>query len=329
MGGIKTVIQQRYKVLEQLGEGGTATVFLTEDLRLGRKTAVKRLLAGNPFFEREVALLQSLSLPELPVIYDAFTEKSGISYIVMEYVSGIPLSRFMEERGILPDEQLYLWGKQLGEFLQKLHSGTPPVLYRDLKPDNIIVTEEGKLRLVDLGASVSVSGFDMRENCRVGSVGYASPEQWEGVGADPRSDLYSLGMVLRELLEYGEGELVGRRISAFQSVINKCTAYERENRYASAEEFLKAWDKAHKKNGKCFLGKMMLAVAEIVCLIPAAMYTAERAGLFRLFAESFTLELPSLHVIGTLALYATLKICFFAQKKREGMIVEKTIWCRN
>lgn len=260
-----SLLQDRYRILEVLGTGGMSTVYKAQDLRfphVARLCAVKemdnsrldphlrqRALAS---FEREAGLLATLSHPAIPQVYDYFTEGEH-SYLVMEFISGKDLETLLEEMEGFPTEsQVVHWALQICDVLSYLHNHKPhPVVFRDLKPSNIMVDGQGRVRLVDFGiAKVFETGL---RGTMVGTEGYAPPEQYRGI-AGPRGDIYALGATLHHLLTKQDPRLEPpfsfheRPIQAVNplvsdelvAIINQALEYEADRRFASVEEMRRA-----------------------------------------------------------------------------------------
>ncbi|GAC1567527.1 MAG: hypothetical protein NVS3B14_13850 [Ktedonobacteraceae bacterium] len=151
-------------------------------------------------FLREALLLARLSHPAIPTLYDYFFE-DGYWYLVMEYLPGPTLASYMRQYAPLPPLEALNYAMQLCDVLDYLHKQTSPVVFRDLKPSNVILSPEGRLMLVDFGISRYFKEGQINDTTDFGSPGYASPEQYEGTGqTDGRSDLYSLGVMLHEMI---------------------------------------------------------------------------------------------------------------------------------
>ena len=202
-----SIVGGRYEIVDLLGGGGMKQVWLARDRRLsGRSCAVAEMIdsfrsdtartAAATAFRHEAELLASLSSEHIPQVYDSFSEGSA-HYLVMEYVRGETLDQKLKTVGRLSEESATSVALQIAETLQYLHSCNPPVIYRDLKPSNVILKPSGHLMLVDFGiarhfrAPTTVT--------MVGTPGYAAPEQWKGK-AEPRSDVYALGALLHQML---------------------------------------------------------------------------------------------------------------------------------
>ena len=211
------LLQGRYHILRQLGQGGMGAVYLAEDARLGRQCAVKENLAdpnANPQvlaqmrqqFQVEARILAGLDHPNLTKVYDFFQD-GGNEYIVMDYVEGDNLATLLQRQGgPLPERPVLLWADQVLYALEDLHGQQPrPIIHRDIKPANIILTPKGRIKLVDFGL---VKLFDPSNPSTatsmkgMGTPEYAPLEQYgKGMGhTDARSDIYSLGATLYHLL---------------------------------------------------------------------------------------------------------------------------------
>lgn len=200
----------KYRIIRTLGQGGEGCVYLARDESLSRLVAVKRLWekekskgaeeagkAGGRI-RQEAAFLRDLRHPMLPVVYELFYEEGW--YLVMEYMEGISLHKYIKTCGPVGEEQGCLWAAALLDVLSYLHTRKPPVIYRDLKPDNIIVCRDGSLRLVDFGAAGFHSFGESVDEKMAYTEGFAAPEQRVTAGvrarADERSDIYAFGKTL-------------------------------------------------------------------------------------------------------------------------------------
>src|SRR5438270_3052786 len=164
-------------------------------------------------FLREALLLARLQHASLPVIYDYFIE-DGYWYLVMDYIPGPTLSAYMHKHAPLPSLEALNYAMQLCDVLEYLHKQSPPIIFRDLKPSNIILSPDGRVMLVDFGIARYFKAGQLNDTAEFGSPGYAPPEQYKGEGqTDGRSDLYSLGVLLHEMLSgqhpIGVGEKLG------------------------------------------------------------------------------------------------------------------------
>jgi outer membrane protein assembly factor BamB/tRNA A-37 threonylcarbamoyl transferase component Bud32 len=258
-------LQGRYKILGVIGIGGMGAVYKAQDLRFPgvlRLCAVKEMIntASDPQvrqmivrnFEREASILATLGHPAIPQVYDYFTEGSRC-YLVEEFVTGKDLeARLAEAEGFFSEGVVADWSMQLCEVLSYLHNHKPrPIIFRDLKPSNIMLDDHNRIRLVDFGiAKLFQSG---EKGTMIGTEGYSPPEQYRGI-AEPRGDIYALGATLHHLLSkqdprleppfsfherpiYKTNPTVSRELV---EVIDKALEYDVNKRWGSADEFRRA-----------------------------------------------------------------------------------------
>jgi serine/threonine-protein kinase len=195
------IIGSRYCIKELLGQGGTSAVYLAENVILKNLWAIKALSKLSPYYMyelQEIELLKCLSHPMLPRIVDLFEDETHY-YIVMDYISGMNLLSYLEAHGKVPEEKLFQWTRELLGILAYLHGRNPPVIYRDLKPSNLILDNEGHLRLIDFGTARLHREGITEDTVYIGTQGYAAPEQYGSGQSDARTDLFNLGMTLFHL----------------------------------------------------------------------------------------------------------------------------------
>jgi serine/threonine protein kinase len=205
---ISHLLDGRYRIHKLLGAGGMGRVYLANDIRLAnRPVAVKEMILGDGVqerkaiedFNREASVLARLSHPSIPQIIDYFGEQ-GRHYMVMEYVAGGDLQHRLDEMGVsarMGEADVLEMARQLLDVLQFLHSQKPSIIYRDLKPANIMIDHHGRAMLVDFGIARFLPPGG--RGTQIGSVGYAPPEQYVGK-MEPRSDLYALAATMHHLL---------------------------------------------------------------------------------------------------------------------------------
>ena len=254
------VLQERYEILGVQGVGGMGAVYRARDLRFSSVTkivAVKEMnnTAPDPRvrrislqnFEREANILASLSHPAIPKIFDYFSEANR-SYLILEFVEGQTLESLVEERRQpFSPEEVVEWGLQVCDVLAYLHGHEPPVIFRDLKPGNLMLRTDGRLMVIDFGiAKLFEHG---QRGTMIGTEGYSPPEQYRGV-AEPRGDLYALAATMHHLLSGRDPRLEPpftfheRPIQLFnanipetlEAIVSKCLAYDLQERYSSAKE---------------------------------------------------------------------------------------------
>ncbi len=204
----ETILQERYRVVRQLGQGGMGAVYEAMDERLHRTVALKETLVEHEelrrAFAREARLLANLNHPALPKVIDHFSEGTG-QYLVMEFIAGADLAQQLTEQGRpFPVEPVLAWADELLDALEYLHALEPPVIHRDIKPANLKLTPKGHVVLLDFGLAKGTAGQMTRAHASQSVLGYtpnyAALEQIQGERTSPRSDLYSLAATLYHLL---------------------------------------------------------------------------------------------------------------------------------
>ena len=191
------VLQNRYQIINRIGGGGMGDVYLAADLHLqNRKVVVKENNGGDPkLFYAEANILAGLHHPNLPRVIDHFIEANNAQYLVMDYIAGQNLEQLVQSRGKLTETEALAWMTQILDAVKYLHDNH--IIHRDIKPQNIIITQNGRAVLVDFGiAKVIQPGHATKTGAHgIGSPGYAPLEQYTG-GTDERTDVYSLGATL-------------------------------------------------------------------------------------------------------------------------------------
>jgi serine/threonine protein kinase len=211
-GSLQTrVLHQRYRVLALIGTGGFGAVYKVADIQFGeRSLAIKEMSSSGlgtqelaeaiNAFKREAMLLAGLNHPNLPRIYEQFNE-AGRWYLVMDFIEGVALEDHLSKvGGKLPVDKVLAIGIQLCSVLEYLHSRQPPIIFRDLKPANIMLTSSDHIYLIDFGIARLFKPGQSKDTTALGSSGYAAPEQYGKMQTTQRTDLYSLGATLHQLL---------------------------------------------------------------------------------------------------------------------------------
>lgn len=268
----------KYRIIKMLGQGGEGCVYLAQDESLSRLVALKRLWnqtekkmseEDEPGKEgeqirREAAFLRDLRHPMLPVVYELLYEEGW--YLVMEYIEGISLHNYIKAEGPVGEEQCRIWAASLLAVLDYLHTRETPVIYRDLKPDNIIVCRDKSLRLVDFGAAGLHSFGEGGDGRMAYTAGFAAPEQMRADGgqirADERSDIYAFGMTLYYMLtgaDSGAASFAALSVSAYnpllsaelERIVCRCIEKEPGARYQVAAEVMRDLErKGRHRNGR-------------------------------------------------------------------------------
>lgn len=206
-------------LLDLLGKGGTGEVYLAEDLILRKKWAVKKADQYAEVLRHEADILKRLEYPLIPGIIDFFEEEENL-YLVMDYLEGDNLGQMLKRGERFTEKEVLRIGFQIAEILHYLHTRTPPVLYRDMKPDNILLMDDGKVYLIDFGMSYICNGF--YRPIKGGTRLFSLEQQCSGEEPQPGQDLYALGVTLRLLCEQREYRSV-ERIIHLCTKSNSCT----------------------------------------------------------------------------------------------------------
>ena len=204
----ETILQGRYRIIRQLGQGGMGAVYEAIDERLDTTVALKETLFADERlrkqFEREARMLARLHHPALPRVSDHFSEGEG-QFLVMQYIAGEDLAEMVaRRRGPFPADQVLTWANQLLDALDYLHTQEPPIVHRDIKPQNLKLTPRGQIILLDFGLAKGQAGEVSRVTTSASIFGftpnYAPLEQIQGLGTDARSDIYALAATIYHLM---------------------------------------------------------------------------------------------------------------------------------
>lgn len=255
MTEIGTVIDGKYEILKEIGRGGMSIVYLAMDKRLNKQWAVKEIRKKGSGKNDEVVvnsllaeanMMKKLDHPSLPRIVDIID--NGITiYVVMDYIEGESLDKILSEYGAQPEELVVNWAKQLCDALSYLHSQKPSIIYRDMKPANVMLKPEGNIKIIDFGIAREYKEQNLADTTVLGTKGYAPPEQYSGQ-TDPRSDIFALGMTMHHLLtgvdpRNGEPYAPVRQWNpelseGIEIIIDRCVEPAAENRYQSCADLL-------------------------------------------------------------------------------------------
>ena len=257
---IGSVLDGKYKILSEIGHGGMSVVYMALNEKANKTWAVKVIRKDGKLdfnvvrqgLVAEIETLKKLRHPSLPSIVDVI-EDNDTFIIVMDYIEGNSLDKSIEEYGAQPQELVIQWAMQICDVLGYLHSCDPPIIYRDMKPANIMLKPDGNIALIDFGTAKTYE-IELGETTGIGTIGYAAPEQYIGSGygrTDARTDIYCLGMTLYHLLTNKDpckNVISDRSIRAvnpslshgLDKIIKKCTEQNPDDRYQSCEELLYA-----------------------------------------------------------------------------------------
>ena len=299
MAVIGTLIEGKYEILKLIGKGGMSEVYLAMDKNLNKQWAVKEIKKRSHDKNNDIVvqsaiaeanLMKKLDHPCLPRIVDII-DKVDVIYVVMDYIEGEPLSKVIEKNGAQPQASVIEWAQELASVLEYLHMQDPPIIYRDMKPANIMLQPNGNIKLIDFGIAREYKTQSISDTVSLGTKGYAAPEQFGGKGqTDARTDIYCLGVTLYHLIT-GKNpceppyELYPIRYwnpnlsAGLESIILKCTQLNPEDRYSSCAELLYAlshyeeeddvYRNRQKRKLKIFFGTVFAAVffviAGVIC----------------------------------------------------------------
>lgn len=282
---LNRIVGNRYLIKKQLGKGGRGSVYLCRDNKLHKDWAVKELEEPADL-ERsmELELLKTISCNAFPRIVDIIKE-SGRVFLVMDYVEGITLKEKMKHQ-VLTEKEVLPWAKEIAKGIGYLHRMAVPILYMDCKPDNIMLTNAGEIRLVDLG-SAYVCFKDKKQ--RISGTKYFAPKEQYRRGKDrdacvpdARTDIYAFGMTLYYLLTGGEKEYrrggrlcikdVNPSVSwGMNHIIEKCTMEKPEQRYQSMEEVMEHLQHIRRigkqKESKVRLQRTVGFIGKVLCAL--------------------------------------------------------------
>jgi len=267
LGAVGTVLYERYEIIAEIGKGGMSTVYMAKDRNLGSYWAVKQVKNQRNVdieaFKKEVELLSSLNHSDIPRIVDRI-EMNDDYFVIMDLVNGTSLGKKVAVEGSQSEKDVIEWAKMLCDVLNYLHTVKEnPIIYRDMKPDNVMLTESGRIKLIDFGIAKECKRGEKQGGAAIGSKGYAAPEQYRGASnlLDERTDIYSLGATLYNLVtgmapgKPPKGVRPIRQVNPVLSegleyIISKCTADDPEERYQNCGELRSNLDNIDQLNFK-------------------------------------------------------------------------------
>lgn len=255
---IGSLVDDKYKILSEIGHGGMSVVYMAINEKANKTWAVKEVRKdGKMDFNTvkqglmaEIETLKKLDHSNLPSIVDVIDDEDSF-IIVMDYIEGRSLDRIIEENGAQPESYVVEWAKQLCDVFGYLHTRKPSIIYRDMKPANVMLKPDGNIMVVDFGTAKNFE-IDLGETTGIGTIGYAAPEQYIGSGfgrTDARTDIYCLGITLYHLLtnvDPCKNLISDKSIRAINpglsygldEIIKKCTEHQPDDRYQSCAELM-------------------------------------------------------------------------------------------
>lgn len=250
---MKSLLGDRYRVLEMLGKGGTSVVYLVEEPKNKKQYAVKEIdILSNGVQQEEVITIyaeanrmKNMNHPGIPKVYGVLELQDKV-YIVMEYIKGITIETMLKKQGLFTENEIYQLLQQLVSILKYLHSRTPQIIYRDLKPSNIMLKQNGQVTLIDYGLATGYKKDQLYDKNNIGTRYFAAPEQFQKAGKiDVRTDIFNLGATLYYL---ATGHYINRDLPlqplqtynkaispSLATIINRAIKPHPEDRYQSVE----------------------------------------------------------------------------------------------
>ena len=293
---IGSVVDGKYKILNKIGQGGMSVVYLAMNERANKPWAIKEIRKdGVSNYEvvkqnliAETDILKRLNHPNLPSIIDVIDGEDTF-LIVMDYIEGRPLSEALQREGAQPQDRVIEWAKQICDVLGYLHSRKPPIIYRDMKPSNVMLRPDGNIMIIDFGTAREYKSASIADTTCLGTQGYAAPEQFGGRGqTDARTDIYCLGATLYHLLTghnpwlppyemYPIRQWNPNLSSGLDQIIQKCTQKNPNDRYQSCAELMYAlehydeldyeYKKVQNRKWKLFLTTSILTAGSLTACV--------------------------------------------------------------
>ena len=293
---IGSIVDGKYKILNKIGQGGMSIVYLAMNERANKPWAIKEVRKdGVSNYEvvkqnliAETDILKRLNHPNLPSIIDVI-DCEDTFLIVMDYIEGKPLSQALKREGAQPQEKVIEWAKQICDVLGYLHSRKPPIIYRDMKPSNVMLRPDGNIMIIDFGTAREYKSASLADTTCLGTQGYAAPEQFGGHGqTDARTDIYCLGATLYHLLTghnpcmppyemYPIRQWNPNLSSGLEEIILKCTQKNPNDRYESCAELMYAlehydeldheYKKVQNRKWKTFLATSVLTLVSLTACV--------------------------------------------------------------
>lgn len=293
MANVGQIIDDKYEILTLIGQGGMSKVYLARDRRLNKQWAVKEIQKKARDKNNEVVvqsaiaeanMIKQLDQPFIVRIVDII-DNPDVIYIIEDYIEGETLNTILEENGAQPQELVIEWAMQICEALEYLHTRKPAIIYRDMKPSNVMLKPDGNIKIIDFGIAREYKEQSLADTVSLGTKGYAAPEQFGGKGqTDARTDVYCLGVTLYHLVTghspcdppyeiYPIRHWNPQLDPGLEAVIEKCTQLNPNDRYQSCAELLYALQH-YKENGAAYRAKQKKKLATFLVTAAACILFA-------------------------------------------------------
>lgn len=299
------LLSNRYSILQEYARGGMSVVYLALDKTLNSTKAVKEIKKVEDTSDTlgmihynsllsEAETLKKLDHPSLPRIFDVIETETHF-YIVMDYLEGITLSKYLEttKHKRASQSDTIKWGLQIAKVLSYLHNQTPPLIYRDMKPGNVMLQPDGNIKVFDFGISRTIESGVSGATTALGSKGYAAPEQsGDSQSFDQRSDIFALGRTLYHLVT-GHNPKVSPHLikpirewdaslsSGLEYIILKCTESDPNKRYQTVDELIYALEHYHEYDVEV-VKKNKLKLSVIILLVLSSLFCFTLGGVIQL-----------------------------------------------
>lgn len=293
MATVGQIIDDKYEILTLIGQGGMSRVYLARDRRLNKQWAVKEVQKRVRGKNNEVViqsaiaeanLIKQLDHPAIVRIVDIL-DMPDVIYIIEDYIEGEPLSTILEENGAQPQELVIEWAMQICEALEYLHTRKPAIIYRDMKPANVMLKPDGNIKIIDFGIAREYKEQSLADTVNLGTKGYAAPEQFGGKGqTDARTDIYCLGITLYHLVTghspcdppyeiYPIRHWNPQLDPGLEAVIERCVQQNPNDRYQSCAELLYALQH-YKENGTAYRARQKKKLTAFIAAASACVLFA-------------------------------------------------------
>lgn len=304
---IGSVVDGKYKILNEIGHGGMSVVYLAINERANKTWAIKEVRRDGAVdssivingLVAETNMLKRLNHPHLPSIVDVI-ETADSFMIVMDYIEGKSLDSVLRSKGAQSPNRVIEWAKQLCDVLGYLHSRERPIIYRDMKPANVMLKPDGTVTLIDFGTAREFKSANVEDTTCLGTRGYAAPEQFGGHGqTDARTDIYCLGATIYHLITGQNpseppyeikplGEWIPQLSgSGIEKIVIKCTQPDPAKRYQSCGELMYALEHVHDEDDAAQRRRKRIWAGFVACIVVAMLGVAGMIG-FTLAGNSAT-----------------------------------------
>lgn len=281
---------EEYKIIKPLGSGGNCNAFLGKEISSGKLVTIKKRKTEDSNLFNESVILKELDHKSVPSLYKRSSEE-----LILEYIPGNSLEKTLIRKGLFTEKEALHIAYELAGIMRYLHGRRKPVIYRDLKPSNIVMKPDGHICLIDFGAARFYEAGDASDTLNLGTLGFAAPEQFGNLGqTDPRTDIYCFGMTILQLVsgvdtkDKDEVESFKKKgikgiSDEFIAIVDKCTRADREDRFRSFREIqeeLEAIPKRRKAKKFIKAAKVLALAVVLSGVISVGIMNAEEVTIY-------------------------------------------------